>query len=131
MTLLVFVELLRKCNNPTTSALRRIQLESERTSLNGFRIEDEYFTGILRQKAKIANVTMMEGIIKDRLKEHLSNKQPEYKKYLEERQLLLLRRNYHRMLKDEFNQEKSIFSHSGKRFHGEILQPKHHCKGQN
>ena len=42
------------------SALERIQKVSERTNMNGFRIEDEFFTGILRTKAGIKNVTMME-----------------------------------------------------------------------
>ena len=110
--------------------MERIQRESERTSLNGFRIEDEYFTGILREKAKIANVTMMEGVVKERLTLRITNKQAEYKQYLGERQLLLLRRVYHRVFSDEFNQEKSLFSHVGKRFHGEIVQPKRHCKSK-
>ena len=41
-------------------ALERIQKESERTNMNGYRIEDEFFTGILRTKAGIKNVTMMD-----------------------------------------------------------------------
>ena len=41
-------------------ALERIQRESERTNMNGYRIEDEFFTGILRTKAGIKNVTMMD-----------------------------------------------------------------------
>ena len=73
-------------------ALMRIQLESERTDMDGFRIEDEFFTGILREKAQIRNVTHMETVTARLIKSRvLSNKVTNYKENEAERALLLLR----------------------------------------
>ena len=73
-------------------ALLRIQLESERTDMDGFRIEDEFFTGILREKAQIKNVTSMDKVVERKIKSlTFSNKEDGFKEANIERSLLLLR----------------------------------------
>ena len=61
--------------------------------MDGFRIEDEFFTGILREKAQIKNVTLMEKVVERKIKSiSLSNKEAGFKEKNFERSLLLLRK---------------------------------------